>query len=399
MPTQRKSARLWLRPARRDKAGRVIARASYLILDGGRHYPTGCFAGEADRAERKLAEHIAKKYRASRKERDIDTIDIADVLSIYVDDCAPTGKRNRKKFDERIGRLNEFFGGKRLSEVNSASCRSYVEHRRHQGGARRDLEDLRAAINHHAEEGLHRQIVKVALPPKGPPRERWLTRSEAAKLLWVCWRHREFQLRHRGPDKGKKLPTTRYPLRHLARFLLIGLYTGTRSGAIASAAPNRGEGRSFVDLERGIFYRLAEGATPTKKRQPPAPVPPRLLAHLRRWHAKGIVKEHFVEWNGAPVASVKTALRTAVRLAKLPGKITPHTLRHTAATWLMQNGVSMWRAAGFLGMSVETLDRVYGHHHPDYFSDAAEAIGRKPNRNQALVVSLAGAAARREKAK
>jgi integrase len=399
MPTQHKSARLWLRPARRDKAGRIIARAIYLILDGGRHYPTGCFTGEADRAERKLAEYIAKKYRASRKERDIEAIDIADVLSIYVDDCAPTGKRNRKKFDERIGRLNEFFGGKRLSEVNSASCRSYVEHRRHQGGARRDLEDLRAASNHHAEEGLHRQIVKVTLPPKGPPRERWLTRSEAAKLLWVCWRHRELQLRHRGPDRGKKLPTTRYPLRHLARFLLIGLYTGTRAGAIASASPNRGEGRSFVDLERGIFYRLAEGATRTKKRQPPGPVPPRLLAHLRRWYAKGIVKEHFVEWNGAPVASVKTALRTAVRLAKLPGKITPHTLRHTAATWLMQNGVSMWRAAGFLGMSVETLDRVYGHHHPDYFSDAAEAIGRKPNRNQALVVSLAGAAARREKAK
>jgi integrase len=124
-----------------------------------------------------------------------------------------------------------------------------------------------------------------------------------------------------------------------------------------------------------------------------------LLAHLRRWHGKGIVKEHFVEWNGAPVATVKTALKTAVRLAKLPGKITPHTLRHTAATWLMQNGVSMWRAAGFLGMSVETLDRVYGHHHPDYFSDAAEAIGRKPNRNQALVVSLAGTADRRKKAK
>jgi hypothetical protein len=50
------------------------------------------------------------------------------------------------------------------------------------------------------------------------------------------------------------------------------------------------------------------------------------------------------------------------------------------------------RAAGFLGMSVETLDRVYGHHHPDYLSDAAEAIGRKPNRNQALVVSLVDAA-------
>jgi integrase len=118
---------------------------------------------------------------------------------------------------------------------------------------------------------------------------------------------------------------------------------------------------------------------------------------MRRWHAKGIIKDHFVEWNGSPIASVKTALKTAVRLAGLPGKVTPHTFRHTAATWLMQSGISVWRAAGFLDMSVETLDRVYGHHHPDFLSDAADAIARKPKRNEALVVSLVGAAARREK--
>jgi len=73
---------------------------------------------------------------------------------------------------------------------------------------------------------------------------------------------------------------------------------------------------------------------------------------------KGIAREHFVEWNGKPVKSVKTAFKTAVKLANLPGKITPHTLRHTAATWLMQAGVDKWQAAGFLGMSIEMLDRV-----------------------------------------
>jgi integrase len=188
-------------------------------------------------------------------------------------------------------------------------------------------------------------------------------------------------------------------LRHLARFLLIALYTGTRAGAIAKASPNKGEGRSFVDLDHGVFYRLPEGDRLSKKRQPPAPIPSRLLAHMRRWRDRKIIGDRFVEWNGEPVASVKTALKTAVRLAKLPGKVTPHTFRHTAATWLMLNGVNIWRAAGYLGMSVETLDRVYGHHHPDFLSDAADAIGRKPNRNQALVVSLVGAAAKREKLK
>ena len=56
---------------------------------------------------------------------------------------------------------------------------------------------------------------------------------------------------------------------------------------------------------------------------------------------------------------------------ELEGKVTPHTLRHTAATWLMQNGVPMWEAAGFLGMSKEILEKTYGHHHPDHMKAAA----------------------------
>jgi hypothetical protein len=40
----------------------------------------------------------------------------------------------------------------------------------------------------------------------------------------------------------------------------------------------------------------------------------------------------------------------------------------------MQRGVPKWEAAGFLGMSVETLEAVYGHHSPDYLKSAAEAF-------------------------
>ncbi len=115
---------------------------------------------------------------------------------------------------------------------------------------------------------------------------------------------------------------------------------------------------------------------------------------MRRWVGQGLVGEHFVEWHGAGVRSVKTAFNTAVRLAKLSGKVTPHTLRHTAATWLMQAGVDKWEAAGFLGMSVEMLDRVYGHHHPNHLRKAAHAIGYG-RRRQSLAETLAGDRARR----
>ena len=385
MPRRSKGPRLWLRPGKRDRRRKVIRRATWIILDGDRHIATGCLESEAADAQIKLASYLAEKYRPSRKERGLEEIAVADVLLAY-DEACETREVNRARFDGRLERLNEFWGARKLSEVTGETCREFVRWRRSVGGARRDLEDLRAAINLHAKEGLHRGIVRVVLPPRGPPRTRWLTRDEAAKLLRACWRAQELQTVPRGRSKGQKIKTDKRPLRHLARFVLIGLYTGTRAAAIAAASPHRGVDRSFIDLDRGIYYRLPEGRRETNKRQPPIPIPPRLLAHLRRWKEKGIAGTHFVEWNGQAVKSVKTAFKSAVRQAKLHGNVTPHTLRHTAATWLMQAGVDKWEAAGFLGMSVEMLDRVYGHHHPDYLRTAARAIGYR--HRQSLPITL-----------
>ena len=293
MPRQSKGVRLWLRPVRRR--GSSFASAIWIIIDGKRHIATGCLKGQAREAEQRLAAYIAEKYQPTRHARDIDRIDIADVLSIYLEDC---GSRmvDQPKLDRCIGRLNDYWGGKTLSQITTAECRAFVKQRGKIGGARADLETLRAAINHHAKENLHYGIVRVALPAKGAPRDRWLTRSEAAKLIWACWRYREKQTAHRGRHKGQKIATEKRPLRHLADSYLIGLYTGTRAGAIAAASPYRKLGHSFVDLDQGIFYRLAIGRRASKKRQTPAPIPPRLLAHMRRWVRRGVVTSHL--WNG-----------------------------------------------------------------------------------------------------
>jgi integrase len=55
----------------------------------------------------------------------------------------------------------------------------------------------------------------------------------------------------------------------------------------------------------------------------------------------------------------------------------PHIMRHTAATWQMQAGVDPYEAAGYLGMSVETLLDTYGHHSPNFQDRAAKAAGRR----------------------
>ena len=285
-----------------------------------------------------------------------------------------------------------FPAGDALADVNGKQCRAYVAWRMAQpwkssrpdktghparkvsaAGARRELEDLRAAINHHRKEGLCSEVVGVALPDKGEPRDAWLTRYQAARLLWAAWRAKQVMRgTHTKRDVG----------RHLARFILTGLYTGTRHAAICGAAFQPAIGRGHVDLDRGVFHRRAQGARETKKRQPPVRLPDRLLAHLRRWHRLGIAKHAVVEWNGQPIRSVRKAFASAVMRSGIEQHVTPHILRHTAATWAMQNGGDLWQIAGFLGMTVEILERVYGHHHPDFQREAAEGTARSPGQDR-----------------
>jgi hypothetical protein len=63
----------------------------------------------------------------------------------------------------------------------------------------------------------------------------------------------------------------------------------------------------------------------------------------------------------------------------------------------MQAGVDLWTAAGFLGMTVETLERNYGHRHPDHMKDAADALSRGHRKTtNSVVVSVVEKLAVRE---
>jgi integrase len=371
MSAKSKGPRLWLRRARRDRRRSVIRPAVWLILDGRHQQSTG--RGKDDRvgAESALERYLAgKRLKATKASiRDPAQIPVADVLALYGADVAPGHARPRETA-QRIERLLAFFGGKMLSAINGEICRAFVKTRSTPAAAREDLATLRAAINYHREEGHCEKIVSVTLPEKSVARDRWLTRAEAARLLCAAWRFREVQ-------KGK--PTDRRSRRHVARFILIALYSGTRAGAVCAASLEPTEGHGWIDVDRGIFFRRPAGERETKKRRPPVPLPRRLLTHLRRWKRLG---QHFaVEWNGAPVKDCDKAFRNVARAAGLPD-VTPHVLRHTAATWQMQLGTDPWQAAEYLGMTLKTLLDTYGHHHPNYLSAPREAFDRAPKLRQ-----------------
>jgi integrase len=353
MPRPAKGPRLYLERGR-----------GWVIRDGPRKIRTGCAESARGDAEAVLGRYLAHIYAPPPSGKRAASVRIADVLLAY-DREHVEHTRSGRTARSNIRYLADGWGERVVTDVTAASCRAYAK-TRPQSSARRELETLRAAIHHwHKEHGPLDTIPAVTLPAKAQPRDRWLTRQEAARLL----------LGALGYDQtGRRWPDLVH--RHVARFVLIGLYTGTRHSAILGLrwAPNADGG--WVDLSRGVLHRRGRNVEESTKRQPPARLGRRITAHLKRWKQMdggmggGAGVETVIHWEGQPIQKLRRSWDTACRLAGLEG-VTPHTLRHSRATWMMQARVDPWQVAGFLGMSLITLQRTYGHHHPDWQEDAA----------------------------
>lgn len=362
MPQRLLPPRLWPRKERDKRTGHIAVW--WIIKDGGRQIRTGCTEGEIAEAERRLADYIAAKYRPPKGGEAVN-VTIADVLITYAEDRAKETSDPRLTF-QIMARLNTFMGDRPLADIKAKLCKAYAEHRGTAAGARRDLEVLRAATNYYNREFGLDVLPRFTLPAKSLPRERYLTRSEAAALLWAClgWERSGTRWVRRRDQKRS----------HLARLVLIGLYTGTRPGAILGLQwmPNTEGG--WVDLDKGVMFRKAEGERVAhNKRKPAVKLARRLRVHLARWQRNDRGLRFVVHYHGAKITKPNKAFRSAVAAAGLTSDVTPHVLRHTRATWLASKGVSAREAAASLGLTEQEYERTYLHNDPDFQRSAADA--------------------------
>ena len=224
--------------------------------------------------------------------------------------------------------------------------RDYTAHRRQtvkDGTIGTELRWLRTALNWALKEDWIARVPHIEVPPATPPRDRWLTREEADRLI-----------------EAAHTP-------HIRLFILIALHTAARSTAILELEWDR------VDFERGrIDFNTKVRHFKAKGR---AIVPMNNTLRAALTTSLGSALTPFViEYAARPVKSVKAGFRTACERAGLDD-VTPHTLRHTAATWMAQGGVPMWQIAGYLGhASSRMTEKVYAHHSSDWLKDAAEAL-------------------------
>ncbi len=277
-----------------------------------------------------------------------------------------------------IQRIGNWFSSYTIGDLNADLQERYAEERVLQPSAFRDLKLLQAAINRCVKKtkGGIQPKFSATLPDAPKPRVRYLTRDEVAAMLWVAWRER----------KKTKLPGSkgRHTLRHIARYILIGIYTGSRNGDICNASLIPAIDRGYVDLDRGIFKRKPDNKEATSKQQPTIPLPPRLLAHMRRWARLGISNHSAIEFMGKRVRRIHDGWESLVEKAGIApddkqNKVIRHTLRHTAITWYLDQGVDIEKVSLYCGVSVATIRKTYRHLMPGAFDtllDASQMFGR-----------------------
>lgn len=266
---------------------------------------------------------------------------VGEILDAYFAQSEAIWKENDKFHAKDI---HAHFGAFSPTAVDDEACKSYArKSKRRTGTIRKRLSILRAALNWAERGNLIGKAPSIWLPPAPPPRDRRLSREEAKNLRNAC-----------------SMP-------HVRLFTEIALGTGARSGAILELTWGN------VDLgQRRI--RLC-GSERQKSRATQVPINDTLFQALTE-AKEGAMTDHVIEWAGKPVKSIKRGFREAVKRAGLGKDVTPHVLRHTAASWMAEASIPMSEIAAVLGHSdSRTTERIYARYSPDYLQRAVKALG------------------------
>lgn len=271
-----------------------------------------------------------KKSKTTRKN------DVITILNEYQEE-------HRTVASERtmyaIKALSKFFDNTHVKNVTIPLCRQYIAFRMDQGVAMsttaRELTTLRAACNHARKwkRITQEEMPIFEIPSNLPKRETWLLKDELSALM---------------SGDGT-----------IVDFIKIAYYTGSRRGAIESLE------WSQVNFDRKTISLSKQGEIETSKKRPTVPMGG-LESLLRRLYMTkknefvlGSDKCRYYEFEKHCIS--KGLLYVDDVDGRPAGKIVPHTLRHTRATHLLEDGVSIYAVAKLLGDNPTTVQRVYGH--------------------------------------
>lgn len=227
--------------------------------------------------------------------------------------------------------------------------------------AAKELSYLIAAVNLCARKN----VIPAAysrhydLPEKGDPRDRWLKTDEIVKLFAAA----------RRLSKGDRLSRGE-------RFLWLALETAGRVQALLDLTWDR------VDFETGMISLSVPGRKKTKKRRADVPMSKALRPILLRAYEERtgdlVLDTKLPVWTTLQHIAIEAGLapKQSIRRGAKPTAtgISPHVLRHTAATHMARRGVSLFLISKVLGNSISVCERTYAKYAPGDLQGAVDKI-------------------------
>ena len=191
---------------------------------------------------------------------------------------------------------------------------------------------------------------KVWIPRPGKSRNRVLSIEEAKLLV-------------KGAEAGDP---------HVGLFVVLVFATGARHTAVLELTWDR------IDFIRGTI-QFDEDLPPDpmsrawRKGRATVPMSGRVRKALEVAFG-GKQTAYVVEHGGRRLKSIREGFAAAVERAGLVGKVTPHTIRHTVATWLEARTVDDRRRAQLLGLANTTTTNLYTHSSHELLTEAVSLL-------------------------
>lgn len=301
---------------------------------------------------------------------------LADTWSVYYEMHVLKNVASVYTVDLAWLQLKPYFGEMPVVELSQMAIDEYIAKRTSGRLGRKvkpqttakELAYLLASVNFCADP--RRKVIdpsfvqKFDLPAPGDPRTRWLRHDEIQKMLDAAARLRNGSRLSRGE-----------------RFLWLALETAGRKEALLDLAWSR------VDFETGMIELDVPGRKKTKKRRANVPISAALRPVLERAHAERLDKKHdclVLDNKGAIWPQIqRIAIEAGLggdQKKPAPGTkpkatgISPHTLRHTAATHMARRGVSLFKIAKILGNTIAMVEKVYAKYQPEDLREAVDQI-------------------------
>ena len=263
-----------------------------------------------------------------------------DVLTILDQYSRENKAVDYRRIRAAVKALKPFFTGKATTGIDIPLCRQYTAHRMGQNvtmsTVARELTTLRAACNHALrwKRIMPDERATFEIPADLPKREVWLFKDELRSLI----------------DAADGV---------MEHFVKIAYGTGSRRRAVETLEWYQ------VDFNRRTISLDKRGARKTNKRRPVVPMgdlyPVLKDLHDRRTNEWVLGSDRDLLPEFTKLCEACDLLNVIERDGRPAGRITPHILRHSRATHLLEDGVSIYAVSKLLGDNPTTVQRTYGH--------------------------------------